>query len=172
MRLRWTAPLALALTACTPALDWREVRPPGSATQLQLPCKPASHARQVALAGAPVEMALYACTADGVTYALGFADVQDPARVTPALEALAQAAQDHLGGAAPRAASAARVDGMTPNPRAVHLELAGRLPDGRAVVESVVVFAYGTRVVQATALGERLDRPALETFIGSLKVRP
>ncbi|HET9821520.1 MAG TPA: hypothetical protein VFQ16_06820 [Burkholderiaceae bacterium] len=172
MHSRGIALFAGTLLACAPALDWREVRPPGANVQVQLPCKPAIHARQVTLAGAAVEMSLYACSADGVTYALSHADIGDPARVGAVLDALARSARANLGGGLPRSSAPARVEGMTPIPLAVRLELDGHLPDGRPARESVVVFAYGTRVYQATALGAQLDPAALDTFLGSLRVRP
>lgn len=172
MHSRWIALFAGTLGACAPALDWREVRPSGAYVQVQLPCKPASHARQVNLAGAVVEMSLHACSAAGVTYALSHADVGDPARVGTSLDALARSALANLGAVSPRASASARVEGMTPSPQAVRVELDGRLPDGRPAAESAVVFAYGTRVYQATALGERLDPDALEVFLASLRVRP
>ena len=172
MHSRWIALLAGALVGCAPSLDWREVRPSGANVLVQLPCKPASHARQVNLAGAVVEVSLHACSAAGVTYALSHADVVDPARVGPALDALTRSALANLGAVSPRTSVSARVEGMTPNPQALQIELDGRLPDGRTAAASAVVFAYGTRVYQATALGERLDQDAREVFLASLRVRP
>lgn len=161
---------AAAALACTPTLDWREVRPAGSHAQLMFPCKPASHARSVALAGAQIEMSMFACTAGGVTYALAFADMADPALVTPALAELARAARANLQADAPASAAPLRVPGMTPNERAAQWQIAGRLPDGRAVHERAAFFAHGTRVYQATALGPELDADAVETFFGALRV--
>jgi len=156
------------LAACSPALDWRELRPEGSGVQLMLPCKPASHARRVQLAGGPTELTLYACTAGGVTWALAFADLQDPARVGPALQALREAAAANLGAAAPQA-KALQVDGATPNPASARLALRGQLPDGQAVQEEMAVFAKGTRVYQATCVGPTLPVEDVETFFGSLR---
>jgi hypothetical protein len=34
------------------------------------------------------------------------------------------------------------------------------------------LFALGTRVFQATALGERLEPEASETFFGSIRLQP
>lgn len=168
---RIAAALAAAgAVACTPTLDWREVRPTGSNAQLMFPCKPAGHARQVAMAGTQVEMAVFACTAGESTYALAFADTADPARVTPALAELASAASANLQSGGPTDSSPARVPGMTPNDRAARWQLAGRLPDGRAVREHVAVFAHGTRVYQATVIGARPDAEAVETFFGALRV--
>ena len=46
------------------------------------------------------------------------------------------------------------------------------MPDGRAVTEQVAVFAKGTRVFQAMALGDKLDAEAVDTFFGSLRLAP
>ena len=161
---------ACSAIACTPTLDWRELRPDGSGAHLMFPCRPASHARQVTLAGARVEMSMYACSAGQATYALAFADMADPARVTPALEELAQAARTHLQPTAQASSAPVRVQGMTPNDQAARWQIAGRLPDGRTLQEQAAFFAYGTRVYQATVIGERLDTGALETFFGALRV--
>jgi hypothetical protein len=160
---------ACASVACTPALNWREVRPEGSQAQLMFPCKPASHMRRVTLAGREVEMSMFACTAGEVSYVLTFADLQDPASVAPALDELGHAARAHLQLSA-AASSPLSVPGMTPSPRAALWQIEGRLPDGRAVVERAAMFSYGTKVYQATAIGARLDGEALETFFGALRV--
>ena len=59
---------------------------------------------------------------------------------------------------------------MTPNPSARQWRLAGHRPDGQAIEQTLVLFAHGTRVVQASALGERIDPAALGTFVESLHV--
>lgn len=155
----------LAAAGCAPTLDWRQLRPEGWGLALSLPCRPASHARSVALAGAPVELQLMACSADEHTFAAASADVADPARVGPALQALGAAAQANVQGRV-EAEQAAAVSGMTPHPAARRWRLAGRLPDGRAVREQVLVFSHGTRVFQLTVLGPRADdalaRPLLD----------
>lgn len=167
------AGLALAaLLGCSPALEWREVRPPDSSAQAQFPCKPASHARKVTLAGATVEMSLYGCAALQVSYALAFADMSDPALVTSALDELSRAAAAHLQTAQVAASAPLAVPGMTPNVQASLWTLHGRLPDGRPVQERLALFAYGTRVYQATAVGERLDPLAWDSFLAGLKVGP
>ena len=164
--------LGLALAACTPALNWREVRPEGSQARSMFPCKPASHARRVAIAGQSLEMSMLACSADETVYALSFADVAEPARVGAALDELGRAAQSNLQSQGAVAAEPAVVVGMTPHPQSAQWRLSGRLPDGRAVQERVLLFSHGTRVYQATMLGARLDAEAQETFFGALRVGP
>jgi hypothetical protein len=164
--------LGLALSACTPTLDWRELRPEGSQARLMFPCKPASHARRVAIAGETVEMSIFACSAGETVYALSFADVKDPARVSSALDELGRAAQANLQSSTAAVSQAAKVVGMTPHPHSVQWRLAGRLPDGRDVQERVVLFSHGTRVYQATMLGAKLDAEAEDSFFGALRVGP
>ena len=164
--------LALGLLmGCTPALDWRELRPAGSGISLLFPCKPDSHARRVSLGPDAVRLELHACTAGEITWALAFADLSDPARVGPALTELRAAAASNLAASAAQPL-ALKVEGATPNPASQRVQLQGRMPDGRVVTEQVAVFAKGTRIFQAVALGPKLDPEAVDTFFGSLRLAP
>lgn len=164
--------VACAGIACAPDLNWREVRPEDSGLAVLLPCKPAGHARRLHLAGTAVEMSLFACSAGGATYAVGFADVGQPQLVGRALEELAVAAARNIGSTGSGAAAALRVEGMTPQPQAGRQALSGRLSDGQRVDEQVAVFARGTHVYQATVVGARLDADAIDSFFGSLRLLP
>lgn len=162
--------LACAATACTPVLDWRDVRPEGAGLLALFPCKPSSHARRLLLAGVAVEMNLFACTASGATYAVGFADMGEGQRVGPALDEMAEAAARNIGATAARPAVPLRIDGATPLAQAGRQQLHGQLADGQRVEEQVAVFARGTKVFQATVVGARLDVEAVETFFGALRL--
>ena len=161
--------MASTLAACSPALDWRLVRPEGWGLQAALPCRPAHQQRQVALAGAPVALSLVVCSTEGHTFALASADVGDPARVAPALQALLQAAQANLQGQV-LAEQPAAVPGMTPHADAVRQQLAGRMPDGRAVREQVQVFAHGLRVFQATVVGPEAGPSQTAPFFDAIEL--
>ena len=160
---------AVVLAACSPALDWREVRPDGSGAALMLPCRPASHARDVVLAGAPARLTLYACNTSGMTWALAYADLDDPGRVRLALRELRAAAATNLG-AGPDRPLDWRMAGATPHAESGRFELQGRLPAGKAVREQVAVYARGTTVYQATVVGETLDPEAVEVFFSGLRL--
>lgn len=163
--------LALSvMTGCTPTHDWREVRPADSPVQLLMPCKPSVQERRVALAGQPARLALHACAAGGQTWALAIADVADPARVGPAMAELIASAAANIGAAATRS-TPLQVPGATPNPGSQRLRLQGKLPDGQAVQMHLAVFTHGTRVFQATALGEQVPDEAVETFFNAIRVR-
>lgn len=160
---------AVVMLACSPALDWREVRPEGSGAVALFPCKPSSHARMVVLAGSAVRLTLSACTAAGATFGFAFADVADPRRVGPALAELADAALKNLSGRAERPRPP-EVSGMTPNPAAVRIRLSGRRPDGDPIEEEIAVFSKGTRIYQATVLGPKLNREVTAMFFDGLKL--
>jgi hypothetical protein len=161
--------LVQALAACTPSLDWREVRPEGSALTLLMPCRPSAQTRSVVLAGRSVRLVLTACSAGGQTWAVAAADLADPAVVEPALVELRQSAARNLG-AADAAALPLAVSGATPNAASVRVGFAGHLPDGAAVQEQVALFTRGTVVFQATVVGARLPPDAVDTFFGSLRL--
>ena len=175
----WAAALARAalavvvcaggLAACSPALDWRQLRPDGWGILVSLPCRPASQARPVPLAGPPVELLLMACSADGHTFAIASADMADPARVGPALQALGAAALANVRGQV-EAEQPAAVPGMTPQPAARRWWVRGQRPDGTVVREQVLVFAHGLRVFQATVVGAVADEARARPFFESIEV--
>ncbi len=159
------------LAGCSPTLDWREVRPPDSPLLLLFPCKPSARERRVPLAGPPVRLTLLACSAGGQTWGLAVADVSDPVRIAPALAELVASATANIGGAPSRAVPFA-VPGATPNRGSQRLRIQGTLPDGKVVSMQVAVFTHGTRVFQATVLGEEVAAEAVEGFFDGLRIPP
>lgn len=144
------------LSACQPALNWREVRPAGFGAVALFPCKPEVEQRK--------DMGLAQCEAAGRRFAMSWADVPDPTQVGAALKAMPQALAAKLGQALPPA-SALQVPGMTPMPEAAEYRLAAA-----AGVTRVAVFAHGGRVYQALMTAERDDAAAWEGFRGGLAI--
>ena len=165
---RGAALIALVLLcACSPTLDWREVRPEESGAVALFPCKPSNDARMVMLGGIRVRMQLAACQAGGARWALAYADVADPARVTSSLVALRVAAAANLGSSAQPVAPM-QVSGMTPNPQAERVRIPGKLPGGEAVTLEAGFFAKGTKVFQASVVGANVSREAMANFFDNL----
>ena len=160
---------ALAGPACSPTLDWRELRPEGTGIAVTFPCKPDRHARPIVVAGHAVRMEMLVCSAGGSTYALAFADLPDPAAVAPALAELRALAVTNIA-AVPAPAASLQVPGMTPSPQAARVVLSGRYPDGAAVYEQAAFFAKGMRVYQASVVGNRPAGDAADTFLAALKL--
>jgi hypothetical protein len=157
--------------ACSPALDWREVRPADTSVTVLLPCKPQVSARSVNLAGRAVRLSMMACKADAWTWALVSTDVADPALVEPVLNALRDSTVANVQG---RVLSSAPVAVRGVVPRAAHagVLVRGRKPDGAAANAQFVVFSHGTQVFQAIVMGETAPGQAAESFFYSLRVAP
>lgn len=157
----------MLLVACSPTLDWRQARPEGAALVVLLPCKPERRSREVVLGDAPAKLEVLACSADGTTWGLSTAELGDAGRVAAALAALRAARVANLEGRETEA-RAARIDGMSAEPPPLRLRVEGRRPDGETVTEHSLLFARGTQVFHAVALGGRPSAEALETFFGSI----
>jgi hypothetical protein len=162
--------LAAAVAACTPALDWREVRLDAAGLVVLFPCKPDRQVRRLPLAGTVVEMSLWACSAAGATYAVGYADVGEPQRVSLALDELAASAAKNIGSVGQPTTAPLHVAGMTPHPQARRQALTGHTADGLPIHEMTAVFARGARVYQATIVGARLDNEAVDAYFGALRL--
>lgn len=167
--------LAAALSACSPALNWREVRPEATALVAMFPCKPSRQTRDLPLAGARVRMELLACEAAGATWAVSHAQVGDPARVGASLAALNESLAANLGMGSTPDGVAWSVPGMTPQPQARRLQLRGQRADGAEVRVETGVFAHGTQVFQVVVMQPAKDAApdaeTLQAFFGSVQVR-
>jgi hypothetical protein len=162
--------LAALLAACAPALDWRDARSADGAVTALFPCRPQLHERRISLAGDSVKLSLLACDAGGQTWGLASAELPDPSRHGLALDALAQAAGANVAAAA--SAAALQVPGATPHAGSRRLRLEGRRPDGHTVQVQLALFTHGTRVYQATVLGDRVPDGLADTYLESLRVVP
>ena len=162
--------LAIGLAACAPEANWREFNAEASGVVTMFPCRPDHHARPLRVAGSQVRMEMLVCAAAGSTFALGFLDVTDPARVQATLGEMRSIALANVHGAAPQLALA-RIPGMTPNSQAVRLSMGGTLPDGGAIHVHAAFFAKGLRVYQATVIGAAPAPQLVETFFDGLKFR-
>lgn len=142
--MNWTltAPLALLwLAGCSPALNWRSVPLPEAALTITLPCKPDQATRTVELAGAPVELAMAGCEADGAMFAVSHAALADPSQAGAALTHWRAAVLANLGQGATAADTPYAPPGVLPLPQSVRTVAQGQRPDGGAVSAQAVWFA-------------------------------
>ena len=166
------AVLAVAGVACTPTFDWRTVRPEGTAIESLWPCRPAAERRAVRLAGADRPMALHACAAGGVRFALAVVAAGDPAQVAEVAAELRRATASNLGTTAVPVARPWAVRGATANAASGRVTLVGRAADGRPLVAELGLFVTGTTVLQAVAVGDTLPPDVVDTFVASFAVAP
>ena len=169
LRRSFLAPLALlAIAACTPTWNWRSVPLPETQLVTELPCRPSRFQRDVSVAGVPLKLFMLSCETDGVTYGVATADVVDPARVDAVLFALRDSAAAAIRSSGSRA-GALNLQGSTPFNGNYSAHLHGQRPDGESVDESIRVFARGTRIYQASAIGATLPDAALRPFEDGLR---
>lgn len=168
------------LTACSPALNWRDVALPQEAMSVSLPCKPEQAQRTVELAGQPVEMRMTGCEADGGTFAVACATLADPGLAGGALThwraavlaSMQAPAQGQPGAPQDRPFVPA---GALDLPQSVRTVALGRQPDGSAVAAQAVWFARvrGAKVhaCHAVLFSARPRPEVAEPFLAGLVLR-
>jgi len=159
------------LAACSPGLNWRDTQPEGGGWGGLFPCRPSQQTRRLPLGDAAIEWRLSACEAGDTTFAVGTADVGDPARVGPLLQSLKLAAGTsvHAAAAEPQPFS---LPGLTPQTGTGRWQLTGQRLDGARVQVEMALFARGTRVFQAMLIGPALPSSTTQIFFEALRVTP
>lgn len=160
----------LALAGCSPALNWRDVRPEGTRLNLLLPCKPDKAQKVVPLGGRATPLSMLGCDADGATFAVAIADVGDPLQAASVL-----ALWQDLTLANMQAAPASRqplplsIRGASPGTPVTRLQAQGQRADGTAVSGQAAYFAQGSQLFQVVMYAPRITPEVAETFFSSLK---
>lgn len=133
----------LALSACSPALNWRSVAVPQAGLSLTLPCKPDHAQRTVELAGQPTALHMLGCEADGALFAFSHTVWADAGQADAALGHWRTGMLSALGaGAAARAVDKPyRAAGVLPLSQSVHTIVQGHKPDGTALTADGLWFA-------------------------------
>lgn len=160
--------LILALIACSPTLNWREVRPEGTALSLLLPCKPDKAEKQVPLGGKPTALRMLGCDAGGLTFAISAADVGDAAQVPVILLAWQQLTLANMNAAKADSTQALKLAGA-PSAPAVWVKANGQRADGAPVVGHAAYFAQGATVFQAVIYGADVKPDVAETYFSGMK---
>lgn len=160
--------LALVLAACSPSLNWREVRPGGGLKAL-LPCKPDQGSRRQNLAGREIEVQMLGCEAAGALYAVSAVELGDARH---ALGVQVQWQANLLGNmqATASTSSAWSLKGANAVLEPVRLKARGLRPDGQPVTVDAVWFAHGARLYHAVIYAERIATEMSEPFFSGLEL--
>jgi hypothetical protein len=86
--------LVLAVSACSPTFDWREIRPPESEAVLNLPCKPEFQSRKAANGA---RMGLAHCRTGGFEFAFSWAELATPAEAPLAVAQMRESLERQKG---------------------------------------------------------------------------
>lgn len=171
LRKNLGAILMASLVACSPSLNWREVRPLDAQAVALFPCKPDDLLRQVDLAGLSLSLHLVSCEAQGRVFALAHAALPSGAQASEVLDALRRATESNVGSKGV-VLPAWSVRGMGPDPAAQHLRWRGVRPDGSSLEVEAVYFSGGDRVYQASIVGSSSEVEAAEMFFSSFRLTP
>ena len=166
--------VALGAAACTPTLDWREVRLTPSPAIALLPCKPDRTTRDVPLGGVPTALSVAGCDAGGATFALMTAQLpagRDPDAV---LAGWQQATLAHMRAQGTPERRPFTPPGARALPHAQRLTARGQRPDGRPVMAQAVwsaqpVAGGGTELLHAVVYAERLRPEAADAFFDAIR---
>lgn len=164
----------LALAACTPKYDWRQVRSADAPYTVMLPAKPATHTRPITIDGAEVAMIMTAAEVDGTVFAVGTAELPDAAQAQSTLAAMKVAMLKNIDGQIKldkTTASGTGTGQMTVNdveavgPSGADSKNASRMLVARFVAKDKWVY-------QAIVVGpeKAMSREAIDTFLASFKV--
>jgi len=170
-RAAWLA-LLLALGACSPTFNWRELRLDGTPLQALLPCKPESAVRPAPLAGTPTELHMHSCETGGLRFAVAWADVGDATQVPTALAAWRSASLQSIRVTPTPADDPAsrwpvNVAGAT---TVLGVRAQGLDPQGQPVQTRAAYFAHGTQVFQVAVYGVTLPDEAVDALFAGLRL--
>jgi len=160
----------LALAACSPAFNWREVRPEGTRLNLLLPCKPDKAQKVVPLGGQATPLSMLGCDAGGATFAVAVADVGDAAQAASVLarwQALTLA--NMKAATASLQPLALKIPGAAAGVAVSRVQAQGQRADGSAVSTQAAYFAQGSQLFQVVMYAPNIAPEVAETFFSSLK---
>ena len=160
----------LVLAACSPAFNWREVRPENTRLSLLLPCKPDKAQKVVPLGGRPTTLSMLGCDAGGATFAVAVADMGDASKAASVLALWQNLTLANMKAAPGTAQSMSlNISGASSEPAAVRVLAQGQRIDGAGVSGQAAYFAKGTQVFQVVMYAPKIESEVAETFFSSLK---
>lgn len=160
------------ISACTPALNWREVRfesTDGSTLKAVLPCKPDTATRKQQLGGIQVDLSMMGCVANETTFTLSRMPLVNPLDAPKVLAAWQAAAAANVK-ANPAPSMTATVAGAGAWPIASRVTLTGTTTQAH-----MLWFAKqsldGLTLYQAAVYGKQPNNEALTSFFESLQLQ-
>lgn len=164
--------LCLLLFACTPALNWREVRlesADGSVLKASLPCKPDTATRKQQLSSIQVDLSMMGCVANETTFTLSRIPIANPPDAPKVLAAWQAAGVTNVS-AKPVLMISANVSGAGTWPPATRATLAGAITQAHMLWFAKQTVT-GVTLYQAALYGKQPSNEAITTFFESLQLQ-
>ncbi len=170
----WLIAAALSVAACTPSLNWREVRPEHTTLKTLLPCKPDHGSRQVKVGQQEMEVRMTGCQAQ--EHLLAVARLPMPEKATQEETSLAikqwqDATLANFKGKVTGTQAFVIKAKSTPSTAPVmKISASGQGPDGQLVQSQMLFFVHENHIVQAVVYAPKLSTEVTETFFAGLEL--
>lgn len=162
----------LLLGACSPTLNWREVRVAEAGLVALLPCKPERTTRTVQMGGQALQMHMVGCEAAGATLAVAYAPLPPGMSPAQALEGWRSVVQTHVGATA-EAVRPYAPQGAAEMPQSVRLTLRNGHWGQRAVQGQAAWFARiqpdAAMVYHAVVYADEADLGAMAPLFDEIR---
>lgn len=159
----------LVLAACTPALDWREVRNSDAGYSATFPGKPAMATREFVMAGHSVSLRLQAATSGDAYFAIGEIPLSEQLQpnAPEILQALKASLHNNIG--------AQQAHEKTVNVSGVvwqEVRATGKLRDGAPAVLAGRFVIQAGRILEVVVMGpaSQLTDDVVDQWLGSVKL--
>ena len=156
------------LQACSPSLNWRDVRLDQTPVLALFPCKPERAAREVSMGDQTLTLNVLACDAGDAKFALAYADTQAADKTGPLLGPWREITLANMRATVPRDLPV-NIKGVNAS-SAKGVVAKGTRPDSVPVVLQAVWFAHGTHIFQASVYSEFVRPQEAETYFGGLRL--
>lgn len=164
----------LFLSACSPKYDWREVHSDNASYVVALPTKPTTFSRKIDLNGIPASMTMVASEVDGVTFAVGTAELSDATQAQVSAAAMKTALINNISGKVRQEKVLTMPQSMqAPGTVAVtEIEATGPAANGQTRILFARFIAKEKRVYQLVVTGpeKAVGRDIVDTFFQSFKL--
>lgn len=162
------------LLACSPGLNWRDVRPAQAPLSALFPCKPEAAERRLPLGEKEIVVKMLVCEADDAVFTLAYAELKPNLNLGDLLDLWRTSTLSQM-----KAKTTAQVPfalkGVLPLPQTSRLVAQGSRPDGRPLVVHASWFAVGSVVFQAAIYfsdeSANANSAVAETFFSGLKIQ-
>ncbi|GGI55305.1 hypothetical protein GCM10011430_24790 [Oxalicibacterium solurbis] len=176
LRLPLIAVLALT-AACSPKFDWREIRSDNAAYIIAMPAKPAVFTRPIDLNGIATAMTMTATEVDGITFAIGSAELPEATQAQTSLVAMKTAMVNNIRGTVRHEKTATMPQsqnagtGMLAYTEILASGAADAATNGQPRVLFARFFAKDRHVYQLVVTGreDAVQRDAVDTYFSSFR---
>lgn len=167
----WLALSLWALCACTPSLNWREVRLEQSSLKTLLPCKPDHGSREVSVGAQTLMVRMSGCEAQAHLLAVARLPLPPQAKPADIETAIAQWQSATLANMKGRITGSEPWEIKAAAPlKTQRISASGTAPDGRAMQSQWLMFAWEGQIIQAVVYAPKLQAEVSDTFFAGLSL--